>query len=301
MELLKEVIELIEYPVLIIDKRGQIVYFNKKFKEFSWIKDLEGKYYFEVLRFSEAHEILKDNKIKDFEKEIFLGMNLTKYTFILKSSQDLRIIVLKPGENKEESELKKRLLGQISHELKTPVAAISSIIETGEATGNIDSAFSEKVLDKIKRLDLALNNAIVITKIQLGLINIKKAKINILLFLEEVLKNSFLKNSHLNVKINIERDKTVETDPYILKTITKNILLNSKIHGKEPIFISFYENILVIEDSGPGFKEGEMKELNRQDSSGIGLGTAIIKSLAKMAGILIHFSNEMGARVELRF
>ncbi|WP_169309403.1 sensor histidine kinase [Thermodesulfobium narugense] len=298
---MKDVIELIEYPVLIIGKNGQIVCFNKKFKEFSWIKDLEGKYYFEVLRFSEAHEILKDYKIKDFEKEILLGMNLTKYTFIVKSSQDLRIIALRPEENKEESELKKKLLGQISHELKTPISAISSIIEIGEATGKIDSTFSEKVLGKIKRLDLALNNAIVITKIQLGLINIKKTKINILSFLEEVLKNSLSDESYLNVEKDIKEDENVETDPYILKTIVKNIFLNSIIHGKEPIFVSFNEKILVIRDSGPGFKEGEIRELNRQEGSGIGLGTAIIKSLAKMAGIHTYFSNEKGAKVELRF
>lgn len=300
MEILKDIIELVEYPVLIIDKIGQIVCYNKKFKEFSWIKDLDGKYYFEVLRFSEAHEILKDNKIKDFEKEIYLGINANRYTFILKSSQDVRIIALKPGENKEESELKKRLLGQISHELKTPIAVVSSIVETGEATGKIDTIFSEKVIDKIKRLDLALNNAIIITKIQLGLIHIEKIKINLLSFLEEALKDSLPEQYYLKTKLFIDKDKTVETDPYILKTITKNIFLNSLIHGKEPIYISFYENTLTIKDSGIGFREKELIELNKEEGS-VGLGTAIIKSLAKLSGIHTYFSNENGAKVEMKF
>jgi two-component system phosphate regulon sensor histidine kinase PhoR len=300
MEILKDIIELIEYPVLIIDKRGQIVCYNKKFKEFSWIRDLEGKYYFEVLRFSEAHEILKDNKIKDFEKEINLGINANKYTFILKSSQDIRIIALKPGENKEESELKKKLLGQISHELKTPIAVISSIVETGEATGKIDSIFSEKVLDRIKKLDLALNNAIVMTKIQLGLIHIERTRINLLPFLEDVLRDSLPEHYYINTKLFIDKDKTIETDPYILKTITKNIFLNSLIHGKEPIYVSFYEKTLTIKDSGMGFKEKELIELSKEEGSA-GLGTAIVKSLSKLTGIHTHFSNENGAKIEVEF
>ncbi len=300
MEILKDIIELIEYPVLIVDKNGQIVCYNEKFKEFSWIKDLDGKYYFEVLRFSEAHEILKDNKIKDFEKEIFLGINANKYTFILKSSQDVRIIALKPGENKEESELRKKLLGQISHELKTPIAVISSIVETGEATGKIDSIFSEKVLDKIKRLDLALNNAIVITKIQLGLIHIERVKVNLLSFLEEVLRDSLPEQYYLNTKMFVDKDKIIETDPYIFKTITKNIFLNSLIHGKEPIYVSFAEDTLTIKDSGMGFREKELIELNKEEGSA-GLGTAIVKSLARLSGIHTHFSNENGAKVELKF
>ncbi|MGC8482821.1 MAG: sensor histidine kinase [Thermodesulfobium sp.] len=297
---MKDIIELIEYPVLIIDKSGQIVCYNKKFKEFSWIKDLDGKYYFEVLRFSEAHEILKDNKIKDFEKEIFLGINANKYTFILKSSQDVRIIALKPGENKEESELRKKLLGQISHELKTPIAVISSIVETGEVTGKIDSIFSEKVLDKIERLDLALNNAIVITKIQLGLIHIERVKINLLSFLEEVLRDSLPEQYYLNAILFVDKDRTIETDPYIFKTITKNIFLNSLIHGKEPIYVSFDGNILTVKDGGMGFKEKELIELNKEEGSA-GLGTAIVKSLARLSGIRTHFSNENGAKVELKF
>jgi two-component system phosphate regulon sensor histidine kinase PhoR len=299
MEILKDIIELIEYPVLIIDKNGKIIYYNKKFREFSWIKDLEGKYYFEVLRFSEAHESLRDNKIKDLEKEINLGINANKYTFILKSSQDMRIIALRPGENKEESELKKKLLGQISHELKTPIAVISSIVETGEATGKIDSVFSEKVLGKIKRLDLALNNAIVITKIQLGLIHIEKTNINLLSFIEEVLRDSLPEQLCLNAKLLIDKDKTIETDPYILKTITKNIFLNSLIHGKGPVYVSFYGNSLTIMDSGMGFKEEELRELNKEEGS-TGLGTAIIKSLAKLTGIRTYFSNENGAKVEIK-
>jgi len=301
MEILKDIIELIEYPVLIIDKSGQVIYYNTKFKDFSWIKDLKGRYYFEILRFSEAHEVLKDNKLEYYEKEISLGTDATKYTFLIKSIGDLKFIALKPGESKATSDLKKKLLGQISHELKTPITVISSIVETGEATGKIDSIFSRKLLNNIKRLDFALDNAIIITKIQLGLINSQKTKINLLSFLEDLINNSLPEVLHSNIKLNVEKKIVVESNPYILKTITKNIFLNSLIHGKEPIFVDFYDNKLIIRDSGDGFKEGELKELSRENSSGIGLGTAIIKSLARLSNIQTTFSNENGAKVELKF
>lgn len=227
--------------------------------------------------------------------------------------------------------LKTSFLENMSHEIRTPLNGILGFSEL-MATKNISEEKKSKYLSIInksgKHLLNIINDIIDISKIEAGIINLKKDKVNIndlleeqKLFFSELIEES--SNKQIEFKIEYqEKDKNTVllTDSLKLQQILKNLLSNAvKFTENGSITVGFDKKIengasfieFFVKDTGIGideniksvifdrFRQGE-EGLSRQ-FGGTGLGLYISKSLAVILGGHIWVNSVKGKGSEFRF
>ena len=195
--------------------------------------------------------------------------------------------------------LKQEMTQSIAHELKTPVASVSAIIET-LLNSNIDSEkrthFLAIAYKQINRLSALISDIAIITKIEQAHQLYKRNDIDIY----ETLSNLIMQNPDADIESNITPNTTIYGSKTLLISIFENLIANSINYAGEKckITIDNYNKdddflYFSFRDNGIGVPE---KHLNRifdrfyriesgrdRNSGGTGLGLAIVKN-----AILFH-------------
>ncbi len=129
------IINSIQEGLLVLDKTGKIQLSNSSFKNTIKNDDIEGKYYWEVIRESLFNELI--NRIKKEKESLAVEFEAFNKTFLCTFSfirlNEETVIVWHDVTNlKNLEKLKKDLVVNVSHELKTPLTAIKGFVETLE-------------------------------------------------------------------------------------------------------------------------------------------------------------------------
>lgn len=215
-----------------------------------------------------------------------------------------------------------KLLQELAHDLRTPIASLKNLIELLEnnysrlddKTRNEMFQLSSKEIDYFARLveDLLVLSQVHEPKFK----NEKTAQIQ----LQDILQNEIdrvdlqLKNQEAKIMVEFEVDNEnnnyqILGDPYLLQRMIRNALENAKSFAQSKIRVRLNVNEqnriqLDIVDDGPGFSQsilqnfGERK-LSRQvlqtHTSGsrlsIGLGSVIMKKICEVHGGQLNISN----------
>ncbi len=275
--------------------------------------------------------ITKDGKIRTFyckymplfkEKEVKALLGIARdVTEKAKIEEDLRKtcenIKLAYMKIKEAEELKRNIISNVSHELKTPITIMK---------GYLELALEEKSVREIKKLIRyslkALNRElstiekfITISKL-LSMEFIKKDKVNIKLMIEDCLAE--LQDRIFEKKITVEKsieELEIKGNEGYLKHAILNILDNAvkfnREYGKIRIKVRdlgmFVE--IVVEDTGIGIPRDKIDKVfepmfqvdlsEKRKHGGLGLGLAIAREVVKMHDGRISISSavEKGTRV----
>lgn len=242
------------------------------------------------------NEVKKNNKING---TISFGLDIT----------DRKIFedeLVRAKEKAEESEkLKMAFLANMSHDLRTP---INSIIGFSELLKD-----DQKPNDKLKYLDIIIENGdiltnlindiIDITKIDAGILQVQKTEIEVNKLLQElkVQYSKFIKSNKvkLNIDIDLNSNIFILSDKYRLKQVLMNLMSNAIKFTKKG-YVKFGYNVLdnnilriYVKDTGCGISVDNLKIIFNRFSQfgqpgskekGAGLGLAISKSLVKIMG-----------------
>ncbi|MTI60213.1 MAG: HAMP domain-containing histidine kinase [Firmicutes bacterium] len=211
--------------------------------------------------------------------------------------------------SKEADEARKRLLSNISHDIRTPLTSILGYVEALRDDLALDKEEKEKYLDTL--VTKAENLKRLVDEIfQMARLDADDFELNFqLLDLAEIIRECLIdflpgiKQEGFDMKINIPEDECIiYADRLSVERIIKNILKNSIEYGKDGGFIgvelSPFEKgfILSVWDKGQGIEEKDipyvferlyMGEKSRNKSlvgSGSGLGLAIAKKLLEEHG-----------------
>ena len=212
--------------------------------------------------------------------------------------QGILIVIHDITEKKKMDQLKTDLVGNLSHELKTPIAIIKGYLETIETNmDDIDmcAGFISKALSNVDRQDSIINDMLKLNRLE-TMTDISTEKINI----KEIIDNCV---EILGGKLN-SRDITIECDidiperdvignRFLAEEIFFNIIVNainySNPEGRIKITAEQGDNktIVSISDSGIGIPEESIcrifERFYRVDKSrsratgGTGLGLSIVK------------------------
>jgi two-component system, OmpR family, sensor histidine kinase KdpD len=219
----------------------------------------------------------------------------------------------------ETESLRNTLLSSISHDLRTPLAAI---------TGAASTLLQEDVLiDQVSRLDLIqtiheeaehlnriIKNVLDMTRLESGAIQVNKEWQS----LEEVVGAAVarlgdrLKNHPLSVKLpgNLP---LIPFDSLMIEQVLINLFDNAiKYTPKEtPLELSasesFYTVTVSLADRGPGIPPGEEEHIfekfvrGRATGGGVGLGLAICRTIIEAHGGKIWAENREGGGAVIRF
>ena len=237
-----------------------------------------------------------------------LATNMNQMAMTL--DQDFRRI-------KRMEKVRSEFLGNVTHELKTPISSISGYIETllegAIKDENVNIGFLERALENVQRLEELVTDLVEISRIETGELQMNYDYFNIYNLLKDIHKDAQQRNSNKkNIEINLEvPDKKlfVYGDKGRLEQVIDNLLSNSMRYtdqGHIRIKVLRRDNELVfsIIDTGIGISR---KSINRiferfyradkardRRKGGTGLGLAISKHIIEAHGSNIYVDSLEG-------
>jgi len=303
---ISQIMEVIDFPVVIFDKSGGIKLCNKSFKEiFSGTE--KDKYFWETINNFEIIEFI-EKAIQKKEKIKFEVQHKNKfYTGIsafLEKAENLLLILYDITNIKLSEESKKNLIVNISHELKTPLSIIKGYIETleDELKNSEYVNFVEIIRKHTDRLIEILERMLTISEVESEKIEIEEIN------LEEILRNIYklfekkAEEKNLEFVLNFEKVPRIKGDKLKIEQAIINIVDNAfkfTEKGKIEINLKKVNNYIMIEvkDTGPGIPEEEKFKIferfytldKGRSKKGIGIGLSIVR----------HIINQHNGKIEV--
>lgn len=199
------------------------------------------------------------------------------------------------------------ILNSLSHELRTPIAAIIGAIDNLQTNKNLTRNDSNQLMQEISKAALRLNqqveNLLNISRLESGHIQPKTDWCDVTEVVYDVVDRVEENNPHKKISISVSQNVPFcLLDKGMLDQVLYNLVNNAAIHTNDGTAISVsascHANLLemIIEDDGAGFQHAEIKDVFHKFSrdknlknAGRGLGLSIVKG----------FTEAMGGRVEL--
>ena len=204
---------------------------------------------------------------------------------------------------KQMEKYRKEYLGNVSHELKTPIFNIQGYILTlldgGIDDSNVNRMYLERAEKSINRMISIIDDLGIISSLESGELKLEITRFNIINLVEEVFETQEIRAKEYNVTLkhthSSHKPIFVEADRERIYQALNNLVLNSINYGKKNgvttiSFTGIGENIMVeIADNGIGITKQDIPRLferfYRVDRSrsrnlgGTGLGLAIVKHI----------------------
>ena len=230
------------------------------------------------------------------------------------------------SEMKKQETFRREFIGNLAHELKTPLFTSESYILT-----LLDGAIDDEEVNKkylkiagkaINRLNLIVKDLDLITKIESGESEIQRTDFDIINLAQNVFEMLEITASKKNIKLVLDfNDKLllrVNADNEKIQQVLTNLIENSIKYGKENgttelVIQELTENKIIVRvtDNGLGIEEKHFNRLferfYRVDQSGSrkgggsGLGLAIVKHIMDAHDEKIYIESEFGVGSEFSF
>jgi two-component system, OmpR family, phosphate regulon sensor histidine kinase PhoR len=223
-------------------------------------------------------------------------------------------------ELKKLAEFRKEFLGNVSHELKTPIFNIQGYVHT-LIDGAIDDPevnirFLQKAAKSADRLSDLVADLLAISQLESGELNMEPERFDINALVKDIYDQLEVRSKErgiaLIVKEGCNKPFYVMADRYRIRQVVVNLVLNSIKYGKEfgTTTAGYYdmdENILIeIGDNGEGMSQEHLPRIferfYRVDKSraresgpgGTGLGLAIVKHIIEAHNQSINVRSQIG-------
>ncbi|GIQ65421.1 PAS domain-containing sensor histidine kinase [Paenibacillus cisolokensis] len=314
--------------IVMIDANGRIVLMNRRAEEVLGVKagELTGKHFSEMRQQYELARMIQDamdNKehLREeitfyFPEERLLELNLVpfrqdgdEFGGVLLAVQDVTAI-------RRLERMRSEFVANVSHELKTPIAAVKGFAETllGGAVDDPETAraFLQIIFDESDRLNRLIGDILELSKIESRRVPLQFSPVELSSFLErtvEVVKTEAARKS-IALELKCEQDLYVEADEDRLRQIMMNLLANGINYtpegGKVTVIAEAiaangepapegadYERVRIrITDTGIGIPKKDLPRIferfyrvdkaRSRSSGGTGLGLSIVKHLVEL-------------------
>lgn len=219
------------------------------------------------------------------------------------------------------ADYRREFLGNVSHELKTPIFNIQGYILTLLDGGLKDKTINKKFLKKsakgVDRMIAIVQDLEEISKFESGVMNLNETVFDINELCREIKdflevkaeenNNQIIIKESENSRINVVADKT-RIRQVLINLVNNAINYGPAENGKIIIsFYDFHDNILIeVSDNGIGISEESLPRIferfyrvdksRSRDKGGTGLGLAIVKHIieAHRQSITVHSKPEKG-------
>jgi two-component system phosphate regulon sensor histidine kinase PhoR len=258
---------------------------------------------------------------------LFLIIRLTLEIFIrtyIKNEEERRseINILKDQEN-----YRREFLGNISHELKTPLFTIQGYILTLVDGGALkDKKVREKYLRRaakgVDRIISIVKDLDLITQFESGIKTVDRSEFNIFDLVDNVFDLLEFESEKNNISLKLENNNNsliyVNADQERILQVLTNLIVNSIKYGSDngytKVIVEDFnkEKVIVrIIDNGEGIEEEHIPRLferfyridkNRsRKKGGSGLGLSIVKHIIEAHNEQIFVKSEIGVGTEFSF
>ena len=200
--------------------------------------------------------------------------------------------------------LRKEFIANVSHELKTPISLIKAYAEVVKDMDNFDAKdkdqYLQVVIDESDRLNNMVEDILYLSKMESGYADLEYEQFSLQEILDYIIEklSYFASKNNISVAMELESEHSVIfADKNKIYQVFYNIINNAIHHsyenGKIVIKITEKDELLRIEviDNGKGIPKEDLPYIwdrfykvdksRKRDSSGTGLGMAIVKNILK--------------------
>ena len=250
----------------------------------------------------------------DFSSLLPQQDNGTVYQLFARINAMATALKAKQETETEAREFLKGTVSDISHQLKTPLAALSmyqEIIQNEPDNTETVKTFSQKSTAALGRIEHLIKTLLKLTRLDAGGIEFHKSEYMI----GEVVSQSVeelsdrAKNENKELQISGNQKDIIRCDMEWTREAVGNIVKNALDHTKAGgmIQISWDETPLMfrisVSDNGDGIDEEDIHHIFKRfyrskkslDTQGIGLGLPLAKSIVEGQGGTISVQSEIGA------
>lgn len=239
-----------------------------------------------------SHKELK----KQSEKDIISHVNREVEDWAEKKTEEIEKL-------KQLEKYRKDFLGNVMHELKTPVFNIQGYILTlldgGLEDSSINRLYLERTERSVNRMISIVEDLESISRLESGELKLVKKEFDIVKLVKEVYEMLEVRAKKRNIKLtftgNYNEPINVVADRKLIHEVINNLVINSISYGKKygktvTSFMEMGQSILVdISDNGIGISEKDIPRIferfyrtnisRSKDLGGSGLGLSIVKHI----------------------
>jgi two-component system sensor histidine kinase CpxA len=208
----------------------------------------------------------------------------------------------------------KRFLGDIAHELCSPLAraqVASGILE--QRANESSKSYVQDVQEEVQHMSHLVDELLSFSKASLGKTEVKLQPVN----MREVTERSIQRETHVDSDIRLEMESclTAAADPDLVQRALANLLRNATRYAGDagPITISGRREadaiLIGVIDCGPGVPEESLRSLfdpfyrvdnsRARETGGVGLGLTIVKTCIEACGGSVICRNRKPSGLEV--
>lgn len=212
---------------------------------------------------------------------------------------------------------RKEFLGNVSHELKTPIFNIQGYISTLLEGGIEDPEINKKYLDRteksVERMITIIQDLESISRIESGEMALDLENFDLGNLAQDVVEGQEMKASKRGIKLRVKENQNivrVHADKDRIRQVLTNLIVNSIKYGKdngetEVRLFDMEDHVLVeVSDNGIGIGKEHLTRLferfyrvdkgRSREQGGTGLGLAIVKHILEAHGQTINVRSSEG-------
>lgn len=271
--------------------------------------------------FTEQHKLMEDavSRITEYisgSKEVSIECNDEGELYRLFHEVNSLVDILNAHAEKEENSKKflQNTISDISHQLKTPLAALNiynGIIQSEADDPSTIQEFSRLSEQELDRIETLVQNLLKITKLDAGTIVLEKSVENVSELAEDVRKHFLFRAGQEGKDILLSGDKeiTLLCDRNWMIEAVGNLVKNALDHTVEGgviriewrAFASVVQ--ITVTDNGSGIHPEDLHHIFKRfyrsrfskDTQGIGLGLSLAKTIVEAHNGTIEVDSTLGA------
>ncbi|NLL92489.1 MAG: PAS domain S-box protein [Ruminococcaceae bacterium] len=320
--------------LILIDLSGQVISVNKKAERIFGVMESHviGKSILSITRDLNISEVV-NKALSGTKEEITFSLNGRTYSLMATpiskntSPTGCTVLILDITEKAKSEKMRREFSANVSHELKTPLQAISGYSEllmNGLVSDDDIVDFAKKINSESLRMSDLINDIIKLSRLDEQYDVFKKESFDINQLCNELFERykPIIENRGFDFTVNFPKGALyIDGVPFLIEEMISNLIDNAINYNKPDgsIDFSLIENKkskkveIIVSDTGIGIPEDELPRIferfyrveksKSRDFGGTGIGLAIVKHTAQLHNASIEINSELsvGTTVKVIF
>lgn len=217
----------------------------------------------------------------------------------------------------------RRLLGDISHELRSPLARLNVALELArQRSGDAATSALARIQQEAETLNEMIGQLLALTRLESGAAELEKHALDLSELVREIVRDADFEARARNRSVTLTADGgvVIEGASNLLRPAIENVIRNAVHHTAEGTEVAVklsgavetdssdegaHRVVLVVRDHGPGVPEEALTKIFRpfyrvdearnREAGGVGLGLAIAERAIRLHGGTVEAGNAEGS------
>ena len=228
-------------------------------------------------------------------------------------------------QNRNLDSYRKEFLGNVSHELKTPIfniqGYVSTLIDGGINDPTINIEYLKRADKSVDRMIQIIDDLETISQLEVGTLELDTEVYDIAQQVKDIIDALEFQANKQNIKLHLgkkyDKPTLVKADKFRIRQVLVNLITNSikygRENGKTTISLNLFDEQVIVEvkDNGIGIDEKHLPRLferfyrvdkgRSREQGGTGLGLAIVKHIIEGHGETIDVISKTNEGTTISF